>query len=128
MLRTVAELGFEQSTPIQTGAIPPALLGSDVIGQAQTGSGKTAAFGIPMVERLDPDSDTLQALVLCPTRELAVQVHDDLARLSRAGCAPWPSTAATRCHASSTGCATTRTSWWRPPAGSAITCSAGRSR
>ena len=82
MLRTVAELGFEQSTPIQTGAIPPALLGSDVIGQAHTGSGKTAAFGIPMVERLDPDSDTLQALVLCPTRELAVQVHDDLARLS----------------------------------------------
>ena len=82
MLRTVAELGFEQSTPIQTGAIPPALLGSDVIGQAQTGSGKTAAFGIPMVERLDPASDTLQALVLCPTRELAVQVHDDLARLS----------------------------------------------
>ena len=82
MLRTVAELGFEQTTPIQTGAIPPALLGSDVIGQAHTGSGKTAAFGIPMVERLDPDSDTLQALVLCPTRELAVQVHDDLARLS----------------------------------------------
>jgi ATP-dependent RNA helicase DeaD len=82
MLDTVAGLGFEQTTPIQTGAIPPALLGSDVIGQAHTGSGKTAAFGIPMVERLDPDSDTLQALVLCPTRELAVQVHDDLARLS----------------------------------------------
>jgi ATP-dependent RNA helicase DeaD len=82
MLRTVAELGFLQTTPIQTGAIPAALLGSDVIGQAHTGSGKTAAFGIPMVERLDPDSDTLQALVLCPTRELAVQVHDDLARLS----------------------------------------------
>ena len=55
MLRTVAGLGFEQTTPIQTGAIPPALLGSDVIGQAHTGSGKTAAFGIPMVERLDPE-------------------------------------------------------------------------
>jgi len=82
MLRTVAELGFEQSTPIQTGAIPPALLGRDVIGQAHTGSGKTAAFGIPMVERLEPGDAPLQALVLCPTRELAVQVHDDLARLA----------------------------------------------
>jgi len=82
MLRTVADLGFALTTPIQTGAIPPAMLGQDLIGQAHTGSGKTAAFGIPMVERLDPSSDALQALVLCPTRELAVQVHDDLTRLS----------------------------------------------
>jgi ATP-dependent RNA helicase DeaD len=81
MLRTVREIGFEESTPIQTGAIPPALRGEDVIGQAHTGSGKTAAFALPILERLDPDGPPAQALVLCPTRELAVQVHEDITRL-----------------------------------------------
>ena len=82
MLRTVSEMGFAVSTPIQAGAIPPALQGRDVIGQAHTGSGKTAAFGIPLVEQLDPRNGTVQALVLCPTRELAVQVHDEITRLA----------------------------------------------
>ena len=82
MRHTVAELGFEAPTPIQAGAIPPALAGRDVIGQAHTGSGKTAAFGIPIIERLDPAAGFVQALVLCPTRELAVQVYDQLTRLA----------------------------------------------
>src|SRR5690242_4044525 len=76
MLQTVAEMGFVTATPIQGGAIPVALAGRDVIGQAQTGSGKTAAFSIPIIERLDPRNGPAQALVLCPTRELAVQVND----------------------------------------------------
>ena len=77
----VRDMGFVTATPIQAQAIPPALDGRDVIGQAHTGSGKTAAFGIPMVERLDPEGPATQALVLCPTRELAVQVQEELARL-----------------------------------------------
>lgn len=82
MLRTVVEMGFVQTTPIQSGAIPPGLRGDDVIGQAHTGSGKTAAFGIPIVERLDPSAGPVQAVVLCPTRELAVQVHEEISRLA----------------------------------------------
>ena len=97
MLRTVAELGLEQSTPIQTGAIPPALLGSDVVGQAGTGSGRTAAFEIPMVERLDPASDTLPALVLCPTRPSWRSSSTTTSPGCRWAATPWPSTAATRC-------------------------------
>ena len=68
---------------IQAGSLPFAMAGRDVIGQAQTGSGKTAAFGIPIIERLDPRDGPVQALVLCPTRELAVQVHDELTRLGK---------------------------------------------
>ncbi len=82
MLRTLEEVGFQESTPIQSGAIPPAMQGEDVIGQAHTGSGKTAAFAVPILERLDPDGPAPQALVLCPTRELAVQVHDEITRLA----------------------------------------------
>jgi ATP-dependent RNA helicase DeaD len=81
MLRTLEEVGFQESTPIQTGAIPPALRGEDVIGQAHTGSGKTLAFAVPILERLDPEGRAPQALILCPTRELAVQVHDEIVRL-----------------------------------------------
>ena len=83
MQHTVAELGYTMATPIQAGSLPFALAGRDVIGQAQTGSGKTAAFGIPIIERLDPREGPVQALVLCPTRELAVQVHDELVRLGK---------------------------------------------
>ena len=82
MLTTVAEMGFDRATPIQAGAIPIALAGRDLIGAAHTGSGKTAAFGIPILERLDPRHGPVQALVLCPTRELAVQVHDEITRLA----------------------------------------------
>ncbi len=83
MQNTVAELGYAMATPIQAGSLPFALAGRDVIGQAQTGSGKTAAFGIPIIERLDPRDGPVQALVLCPTRELAVQVHEELTRLGK---------------------------------------------
>ncbi len=68
------ELGFEDPTPIQDRAIPELLAGHDVIGQAQTGTGKTAAFGLPLLEYLDPESDEVQAIVLTPTRELCIQV------------------------------------------------------
>ena len=74
ILRTLDELGYEQPTPIQAQAIPELLAGHDVIGQAQTGSGKTAAFGLPMLEYLDAGDDETQAFVLTPTRELCIQV------------------------------------------------------
>src|SRR5688572_18459426 len=72
------ELGFEEPTPIQEQSIPPLLAGQDVIGQAQTGTGKTAAFGLPLLQYLDPESDELQAIVLTPTRELCIQVTQAL--------------------------------------------------
>lgn len=74
-------MGFEEATPIQEQAIPAALKGKDVIGQAQTGTGKTAAFGIPMVETFDPNSGEIQGIVITPTRELAVQVAEELNRI-----------------------------------------------
>jgi ATP-dependent RNA helicase DeaD len=77
----VADMGYEVATPIQARAIPVGLGGGDVIGMAHTGSGKTAAFGIPIVERLDPAGPSVQALVLCPTRELCVQVHEEMTRI-----------------------------------------------
>jgi ATP-dependent RNA helicase DeaD len=80
-MEAVRAMGFTEATPIQAKAIPPAMTGRDVIGQAHTGSGKTAAFGIPIVERTDPSGPAVQALILCPTRELCVQVHEELARL-----------------------------------------------
>ena len=75
-------LGFEEATPIQSLAIPPALEGRDLFGQAQTGTGKTAAFGIPILERSDPHKRETHALVLCPTRELAIQVAEELRRIA----------------------------------------------
>ena len=78
ILRGLNELGFNEMFPIQTAAISPLLEGRDVIGQAKTGTGKTAAFGIPMIERIDTKEDSVQAVVLVPTRELAQQVASDL--------------------------------------------------
>ncbi|HKG36452.1 MAG TPA: DEAD/DEAH box helicase [Solirubrobacterales bacterium] len=72
------ELGYEEPTPIQAQAIPELLAGQDVIGQAQTGTGKTAAFGLPLLQYLDPDNDEVQAVVLTPTRELCIQVTQAL--------------------------------------------------
>jgi ATP-dependent RNA helicase DeaD len=72
------ELGFDEPTPIQEQAIPELLAGRDVIGQAQTGTGKTAAFGLPLLQYLDPDNDEVQAVVLTPTRELCIQVTQAL--------------------------------------------------
>ena len=74
----VKEMGFEFASPIQSEAIPYVLEGRDVIGQAQTGTGKTAAFGIPMIEHIVPFEKFVQAIILCPTRELAVQVSEEL--------------------------------------------------
>ncbi|HEV7347193.1 DEAD/DEAH box helicase [Telluribacter sp.] len=83
ILRAVTEMGFEKPSPIQSQGIPPVMEGLDVIGQAQTGTGKTAAFGIPVLERIDVSSNATQALVLCPTRELAVQVSEEIGRLAK---------------------------------------------
>ena len=81
--RAVEDMGFEEATPIQAQAIPYVLEGRDVIGQAQTGTGKTAAFGIPALELLDSSSKKVQVIVLCPTRELANQVAEELSKLAR---------------------------------------------
>jgi ATP-dependent RNA helicase DeaD len=78
VLKSIEELGFESLFPIQAQAIIPLLEGKDVIGQAQTGTGKTAAFGVPMVEKVNPEIRQVQGLVLVPTRELAVQVADNM--------------------------------------------------
>ena len=83
VLRGIKALGFEKPTPIQAQSIMPLLEGRDVIGQAQTGTGKTAAFGIPMVENIDLSDKRVQGLVLAPTRELAVQIADHISRISR---------------------------------------------
>jgi ATP-dependent RNA helicase DeaD len=82
LLKAVAKMGFEEASPIQTAAIPPILAGRDVVGQSSTGSGKTAAFAIPMVEKVDAHQRAVQVLVLCPTRELAVQVAEEVAKLA----------------------------------------------
>lgn len=83
ILRAVEEMGFEEASAIQAKAIPAMLSERDIIGQAQTGTGKTAAFAIPILQMIDPDSKKLQGVVLCPTRELAIQVADETRKLAR---------------------------------------------
>ena len=80
-LQAIYGLGFEEPTPIQEKAIPLALAGSDVVGQAPTGTGKTAAFGLPIIEKITKDSDHIQGLVIVPTRELAIQVAEELNKI-----------------------------------------------
>ncbi len=82
-LASIADLGWTEPTPIQNEAIPALMAGSDVVGRARTGTGKTAAFGLPMIERLDPSEPAVQAIVLVPTRELAVQVAAEITRLGK---------------------------------------------
>ncbi len=82
ILKAVEALGFEEASPIQAAAIPVLLAGHDVVGQSQTGSGKTAAFAIPAIQKCDPHSRDVQVLILCPTRELATQVADEVHKLS----------------------------------------------
>src|ERR1700704_7090951 len=77
-LQALADVGYESPSPIQKQAIPSLLEGRDVIGQAQTGTGKTAAFGLPIMEYVDPTEQAVQALVLTPTRELCIQVTQAL--------------------------------------------------
>ena len=88
----VKEMGFEFASPIQSEAIPYVLEGRDVIGQAQTGTGKTAAFGIPMIEHIVPFEKFVQAIILCPTRELAVQVSEEIKKLSKFTKGVWVTT------------------------------------
>src|SRR5712692_8251657 len=83
VLDALDAMGFTEPTPIQREAIPIALEGRDVLGQAQTGTGKTAAFGIPMIERVDVRDKRVQALVLVPTRELAEQVAGEINELGQ---------------------------------------------
>ena len=81
VLHAIADMGFEEPSPIQAGTIPMVLEGHDVVGQAQTGTGKTAAFGIPTVEKIVEANHEVQALVLTPTRELAIQTAEELNKI-----------------------------------------------
>ena len=83
ILRAVEDMGFEEASPIQASAIPVIMDDRDVVGQAQTGTGKTAAYSIPVLEKIDPDLKKLQAVILCPTRELAVQVAEEIRKLAK---------------------------------------------
>ncbi len=81
IVNAVADMGFEEATPIQSMAIAKIMAGRDIIGQSQTGTGKTAAFGIPCIEMVDEDDKKLQAIILCPTRELAIQICEEFRQL-----------------------------------------------
>ena len=83
IMRAIAEMGFEQPSPIQAQSIPIAVEGKDMIGQARTGTGKTASFGIPMLQRINPKDKNLEAIVLCPTRELAIQSANEIRKLAK---------------------------------------------
>ncbi|WP_328701020.1 DEAD/DEAH box helicase [Aquibacillus kalidii] len=83
IMKALEKMGFEEATPIQEQTIPLGLQGKDVIGQAQTGTGKTAAFGIPMIEKIDQDLKKIQGLIVAPTRELAIQVSEEIHRLGK---------------------------------------------
>ena len=92
MMKAIERLGFEQPAPIQAESLPPLMEGKDVVGQSQTGSGKTAAFAIPAIERMVPADRFPQVLILCPTRELAVQVSEEVHKLAhfKPGVRPLP--------------------------------------
>lgn len=83
IIHAVKEMGFEVMTPIQAKAIPEMIRGRDIIGQAQTGTGKTASFGIPIIQNTDPDDGSVQALVLSPTRELAIQAAEEIRKFAK---------------------------------------------
>ena len=83
ILRGIKAMGFEEATPIQSKAIPVVMTGQDVIGQAQTGTGKTAAFGIPILQKVEPGNKKTQVIILSPTRELAIQVADEIRALAK---------------------------------------------
>ncbi|MDR2676866.1 MAG: DEAD/DEAH box helicase [Endomicrobium sp.] len=83
ILKAIQDLGFEEATPIQSLSIPKMMKGLDIIGQAQTGTGKTAAFGIPVLEKINQKNKFVQAIILCPTRELAIQVAEELKLFSK---------------------------------------------
>ena len=82
IMRAIAQRNIEESTPVQAGCIPPMMVWEDVIAKAPTGTGKTFAYGIPIVEHVDPENENVQAVILAPTRELAIQITDELRDLS----------------------------------------------
>ena len=81
--KAIADMGFEEATPVQSQSIRPILEGRDVVAQAPTGTGKTCAFGIPLIEKIEPSSRSIDGLILCPTRELVIQTTDELLKLSK---------------------------------------------
>ncbi|SHN31907.1 DEAD/DEAH box helicase [Gracilibacillus kekensis] len=83
IMKALEKMGFEEATPIQAQTIPLGMEGKDVIGQAQTGTGKTAAFGIPMIEKINPKERKIQGLIVAPTRELAIQVSEEMHKLAK---------------------------------------------
>ena len=83
LMQAIGDTGYTEPSPIQAQAIPMILAGHDIIGQAQTGTGKTAAFGIPLIDVIDPNEKSVQALVMCPTRELALQVCNEFRKLAK---------------------------------------------
>jgi len=82
ILKAVDKMGFEEASPIQSAVIPTIMEGRDVVGQSSTGSGKTVAFAIPAIEKTDPKVRAVQVLILCPTRELAVQVAEETGKIA----------------------------------------------
>ena len=83
VLQAISGMGFEEPTPIQEKTISVIMQGKDIIGQAQTGTGKTAAFGIPLIEKVDPRKFSVQAIILTPTRELAIQVAEEINKIGK---------------------------------------------
>ena len=82
IMRAIEKRGLEVTTPVQAGCIPPMMAWQDVIAKAPTGTGKTFAYGIPIIEHVDPEDDSVQAVILAPTRELAIQITDELRDIS----------------------------------------------
>src|ERR1700741_2232567 len=80
-MQSISKMGFEEPSQIQAQTIPLGLQNKDIIGQAQTGTGKTAAFGVPLIEKIDMKNDNIQAVVIAPTRELAIQVSEELYKI-----------------------------------------------
>lgn len=80
-MKSLKRMGFEEATPIQAETIPLSLQNKDLIGQAQTGTGKTAAFGVPLVDKIDVANEVIQGIIIAPTRELAIQVSEELYKI-----------------------------------------------
>ncbi len=118
VLQALSDVGYETPSPIQAATIPPLLEGRDVVGLAQTGTGKTAAFAVPILSRIDTSKKRPQALILAPTRELALQVAEAFGKYSAhipPGCTCCPSTAVRRTVCSCPGCVAAPRSSSAPP-------------
>ena len=120
IMRAIEKRNIEVSTPVQAGCIPPMMDWQDVIAKAPTGTGKTFAYGIPIVEHVDPEDESVQAVILAPTRELAIQITDEIRiwRPSSQASAPCVCTAAPPSAGRSTRSRSTPRSWWPRRGGS----------